>query len=330
MDVDLKRRLKKQHYAIVGESGGVKTCHWLKEKLLRNRACYKELFYGISSHRCLQMTPTVNQCNENCLFCWRVQNFSENSMDVIDDPLELLESSIEAHRTLITGMKGDPRVSREMWEEAWNPNQVAISLSGEPTIYPRLGEFIEACHSRGMTTFLVTNGTFPSALERLDPLPTQLYVTVAAPTREIYNRLCSPMNHDAWDKLMQTLDLLPSLDVRTVIRHTLVKDWNLGFEKDYSFLDEKADPHFIEPKGYVFVGASRLRMSLANMPSHEEVREFTLRLGEEMGYSFTMEQEASRVTLLARDEGSSRIPVWNPHEKIVPHPCGGDPAHRKS
>jgi len=309
MDIELRKRLEKQHYAIVGESGGVKTCHWLKEKLLRNRACYKEKFYGISSHRCLQMTPTVNQCNENCLFCWRVQNFSQCAMDVIDDPHELLESAIRAHRTLITGLKGDPRVSIEMWEEAWNPNQIAISLSGEPTIYPHLGEFIEACHKRGMTTFLVTNGTFPKALEKLDPLPTQLYVTVAAPTREIFNRLCAPINHDAWDKLIQTLDTLPSLDVRTVIRHTLVKDWNLGYEKEYSKLDTRADPLFIEPKGYVFVGASRLRMSLANMPSHDEVREFSLNLAGEMGYSLANEQEASRVTLLARDGGDTYITV---------------------
>jgi wyosine [tRNA(Phe)-imidazoG37] synthetase (radical SAM superfamily) len=32
-------------------------------------------FYGIRSHRCLQMTPVVDQCTHNCLFCWRVQGF---------------------------------------------------------------------------------------------------------------------------------------------------------------------------------------------------------------------------------------------------------------
>lgn len=307
MDSQTKKRLEKQRYRIVGDSGAVKVCHWLKENLLRGRACYKENFYGISCHRCLQMTPTVDQCNENCLFCWRVQNFSDTSMGMVDDPVELLDQAIIAHRELITGLKGDDRVSAKMWEEAWNPNQVAISLSGEPTIYPRLGEFIAECRRRGMTTFLVTNGTLPKALENLDPLPTQLYVTVAAPNREIFNKLCAPIVPKAWDALMETVDLLPSLDVRTVIRHTLVNGWNLGYEKEYAAIDRKAEPFFIEPKGYVFVGASRLRMSLENMPSHEMIREFTKNLGEEMGYVFVQEQEASRVTLLARERGDTLI-----------------------
>lgn len=305
MDPDTHRRLEKQRYRIIGSSGAVKVCHWLKEKLLRGRACYKENFYGISCHRCLQMTPTVDQCNENCLFCWRVQNFSEMSMGTIDDPVELLDGAIEAHRHLITGLKGDERVSPRMWDEARNPNQVAISLSGEPTIYPRLGEFIAECRRRGMTTFLVTNGTLPKALENLDPLPTQLYVTVAAPNREIFHRLCAPMVPKAWDALLETLDLLPSLDVRTVIRHTLVNGWNLGYEDEYARLDRRADPLFIEPKGYVFVGASRLRMSIDHMPSHERVREFSENLGEKLGYSVLGEQEASRVTLLGGERGKA-------------------------
>ena len=74
-------------------------------------------------------------------------------------------------------------------------------------------------------------------------------------------------------KIIQTLELIPSLDTRTVIRHTLVKDWNMDIKylKQYANLDEKASPQFIEPKGYVFVGYSRKRMNLSNMPSHEEV-----------------------------------------------------------
>ena len=106
---------------------------------------------------------------------------------------------------------------------------------------------------------------------------------------------------------METLELLPSLDVRTVIRHTLVKGWNLGYEEQYASLDSMAEPMFIEPKGYVFVGASRLRMSLTNMPSHDEIREFSRTLARETGYSFVNEQEASRVTLLARGNLSTKL-----------------------
>lgn len=180
------------------------------------------------------------------------------------------------------------------------PRHVACSLTGEPTLYPRLSEFFEECHKRGMTTFLVTNGTNPEAIENMDVLPTQLYVTVAAPNEEIYKKLCVPLVAKGWEKLNETLELLPSLDTRTVIRHTLVKGWNLGYEKEYAKLIEKAEPWFIEPKGYMYVGYSRQRMSMENMPSHEEIKEFAQKLAELTGYKIEAEREDSRVVLLGR------------------------------
>ncbi|DAC16176.1 MAG TPA: 4-demethylwyosine synthase TYW1, partial [Candidatus Poseidoniaceae archaeon] len=71
MDPTLKATLQKQRYHIVGEHGGVKTCHWTKESLLRDRACYKGTFYGVKSHTCMQMSPVVDQCNLACTYCWR-------------------------------------------------------------------------------------------------------------------------------------------------------------------------------------------------------------------------------------------------------------------
>ncbi|MCK4717225.1 MAG: 4-demethylwyosine synthase TYW1, partial [Thermoplasmata archaeon] len=240
MDPRLRQMLERQHYGIVGEHSGVKICHWLKKKLLTREACYKERFYGIKSHRCLQMTPALNACTQACLFCWRFQGFTHLSIEEPEDPVEILDGAIEAQRRLLTGFKGNPKVDMELWKEAQDPNQVAISLSGEPTLYPYLGEFIAEARRRGMTTFLVTNGTNPKALEELDPLPTQLYVTVAAPNEEIYNKLCLPMRDGNWEDLQRTLDLLPSLDTRTVIRHTLVDEWNLGWEEEYAKLDKRA------------------------------------------------------------------------------------------
>ncbi|MGB2581833.1 MAG: hypothetical protein WBD03_05115, partial [Thermoplasmata archaeon] len=70
-DAGTVEHLEKQQYRIVGGTGAVKLCHWMRQKLIHGRACYKEEFYGISSHRCLQMTPAVNICNFRCLFCWR-------------------------------------------------------------------------------------------------------------------------------------------------------------------------------------------------------------------------------------------------------------------
>ncbi len=307
MDEDTRRILEKQGYAIVGNHSAVKLCHWLRESLLRNRFCYKQQFYGIKTHRCLQMSPAVNNCTQNCLFCWRFQGFDEVHLKEVDDPEFIVEESIKQQKRLIVGYKGDPRVDRKKWEEAMEPKHAAISLIGEPTLYPRLGELIEEYHKRGFTTFLVTNGTMPEVLENLDPLPTQLYVTLAAPNEETYKKLMVPLIKNGWERLMRTLELLPSLDTRTVIRHTLVKGWNMEYVKEYAKLDSLASPDFVEAKAYVFVGYSRERLNLSNMPSHEEIRNFANSLASEMGYHYIDEKEDSRVVLLSKDKNPKKI-----------------------
>jgi tRNA wybutosine-synthesizing protein 1 len=301
MNPELRKILARQHYALIGNHSGVKLCHWMKQSLLFGRHCYKQEFYGISSHRCLQMTPTVSHCTQMCLFCWRLQSFTEQELLNPDDPEFILETAIQAQQKLITGFKGDPRCDQKKWAEANKPDMLACSLSGEPTLYPRLGEFFDACHRRGITTFLVTNGTTPEALAGLDPLPRQLYVSVVAPNKEVYKKICAPLLPNGWEKIQQTLALLPSLDTKTVIRHTLVHDWNADekYIPQYAKLDEAASPTFIEPKGYVFVGASRNRLHFSNMPTHEHVRAFGHRLAETLGYELVMEKKDSLVVLLA-------------------------------
>jgi len=307
MKDDLREILQKQHYRLCGDHAAVKLCHWMKESLLRGRTCYKQDFYGIRSHRCLQMTPVVNDCTHNCLFCWRVRGF-ESTVARWQEPETVLDACIEGQRRLASGFKGDPRCPPAMWKEAQEPKQVAISLAGEPTMYPYLGDLIGLCHRRGMTTFLVTNGTFPEVLEALSPLPTQLYVTVAAPNREVYRTLCVPRVPDGWERLMRTLELLPSLGTRTVVRHTLVKGWNLGWEKEYAALDRIASPLFVEPKGFVFVGDSRRRMTMDNMPSHAEVVEFGRRVGDELGLCLLKEKPESRVAVFGEQGMVTTIP----------------------
>jgi tRNA wybutosine-synthesizing protein 1 len=150
----------------------------------------------------------------------------------------------------------------------------------------------------------VTNGTTPKVLENLDPLPTQLYVTLAAPNPDIYRKLCAPIGDKSWDRLERTLELLPSLDTRTVVRLTLVEGWNMGWEDQYSALIEKAEPDFVEPKAYVFVGASRERLNIDNMPLHETVKDFGRKLASRLGYEKIDEKSDSRVVLLS----SGKIP----------------------
>ena len=271
----------------------------MKESMVHGRTCYKQDFYGIKSHRCLQMTPAINECSHMCQFCWRAMN---NDFEVKDwaEPKDMLDHLIEMQRSLITGFNGDSRVSKQMYAEAREPNQVAISLAGEPITYPYLSDFIKECHSRKMMTFLVTNGTYPERLAELDELPRQLYITVAAPNEEIYKRTCRPKISDGWQKIMKTLELLPSLDTRTVIRHTLVKDMNMGWVDEYAKLDNIGQPDLIEPKGYVFVGSSRMRLRNSNMPSFEEIKDFSCQLGELTGKEIIKEKADSRVVLLGK------------------------------
>ncbi len=311
MDPERREVLERQGYRIVGEHSGVKLCHWTKASLTKGVGCYKQTFYGIDSHRCLQMTPTVDACNLGCMFCWRTQEWGSDSLLEADDPAFIVEESLRAQRELLSGYKGNPKVSKDRFQEAWNPNQVAISLTGEPTLYRRLGEMIDEFKRRKMTTFLVTNGTTPAVLRRMHEegrLPTQLYVTVAAPNEAIYNKLMAPKSDTEFRKLRETLALLPTLPTRTVIRHTLVDGWNLGWEDEYAELDRLAHPMFIECKGYSFVGESRLRLKADNMPAHSAIRAFAGRLAERMGYGTAAEREDSRVVLLTQDGRLHPIP----------------------
>ena len=304
MDEQKQEVLERQGYRIVGEHSGVKLCHWTKASLTKGVGCYKQTFYGIESHRCLQMTPTVDACNLACQFCWRTQEWGSDSLRLADDPGLIVEDSIRAQRELLSGFKGNPNVTRERFLEAWHPTNVAISLTGEPTLYRRLGEMIDEFKRRNMSTFLVTNGTTPATLRRMHAegrLPTQLYVTVAAPNEEIYQRLMVPRSGSEWRKLKETLALLPSLPTRTVIRHTLVEGWNLGWEDEYAELDRIAKPMIIECKGYSFVGESRLRLEAENVPSHASIRTFAERLANRIGYRVAAEREDSRVVLLTAD-----------------------------
>ncbi len=306
---------KKQHYGLVGKHSAVKVCHWTKSELTGHGACYKNTFYRIKSSQCIQMTPSLNACSENCEFCWRFQGFDSMHISDEDDPEFILEESIKAHLKLISGFKGNPKVKKELFEEAVHPKHMAISLTGEPTLYTRLGELIEAAARRGISTFVVTNGTLPMVLEKLNPLPTQLYVTVAGPTKEIFNDVLHPAIGNAWENFNKTLELLPSLNTRKVIRHTLVKDINMPYLDEYERMDKISEPDFIESKGYVHVGQSSDRLKFENMPPHEMVLEFSNELAKRLGYTPYADRFESRVAMIAKDPSKAKINFQEEVEK---------------
>ena len=293
--------LEKQKYRIVGNHSAVKLCTWTKKSLRGEGVCYKEKFYGIKSHRCLQMTPAVSWCPNRCVFCWRATDKTLGSeiKGKADSPEQILDGAIEAQRNLLTGFKGFEGTDMKKWKEAQDPDQIAISLSGEPTAYPLISDFIELCNRRKMTTFLVTNGQFPERLENIEK-PYQFYLSLDAPTKDIYKKIDVPVFKDYWERLTKTIGIMSSIDTRKVVRLTLVKGLNMSHIKDYAKMIEKINPNFIEVKAYMHVGFSKYRLPREAMPLHSEVHDFSEKLEKELSYKITDESKPSRVVLLER------------------------------
>ena len=278
----------------------VQTCGWTKNALRGEGTCYKQAFYGVRSHRCIQMTPVV-RCNERCVFCWRDHGGHDYELDGVDwdDPEAVVDASIDLQRTLLAGFGGNDDVPRERFEEAMEPQHVAISLDGEPTLYPYLPELVEAYHDRDITTFLVSNGTRPEVLAATDP--TQLYLSVDAPTPSVFEDVVRPLEDDAWETLLESLDVLAEKTSRTTIRTTLVAGENTDDPAGYAALYERGDPDFVEIKGYMHVGRSRDRLDREAMPTHEDVSAFADRVQAHLpDYDVKREAPPSNVVMLAK------------------------------
>ena len=297
--------LVSQGYHMVGRHSAVKTCHWAKEAITGGEMCYKGKFYGISSHRCLQMSPAVAWCTNMCKYCWRLlpkehgQDWDGSAIHEEDEPAEIVEGAIKAQRKAMNGFKGHPKVTIQRFEEAMSPKNVAISLSGEPTAYSKLDGLIEEFGRRGMTTFLVSNGTNPRTLEEIRE-PTQMYVSLSAPSEELYRSICRPTRQGNWDSLIRSLSLLRSFSCPTVIRMTAVKGLNMVDPEGYAKIITASWPTYVEVKAYMHVGFSATRLGYGSMPSHEEILAFAGDLAARTGYELAGDVPISRVALLSR------------------------------
>jgi tRNA wybutosine-synthesizing protein 1 len=262
------------------------------------------------------MTPVVDKCTQTCDFCWRVvpsdigcswDQLHVSAADVLP-PDELLDATLMANLRSLGGY--NPRiganVTEKMYQEARNPKHVAISLAGEPTLYPFLSGFIEEINRRHMTSFLVTNGTNPNVLAETT-LPTQLYVTLAASDAETQKKLLHPHIPNAWKLLNESQELLQSLNCRKVNRLTMVAGHNMHDPRGFSKMILKGEPDFVEVKGYMFLGSSRGRLKKSNAPSHREIRAFSEKLAALTGYYLLDEQIESRVVLLSRSKQIKRL-----------------------
>jgi len=268
---------------------------WCKRALSGGDMCYKHQFYGIDSHRCVQMTPTL-RCNQRCLFCWR--SFEHEVSDEEECPPEIILAGLHKfQKKALAGYNAvlDNTVTEEKWQEALNPRHVAISLSGEPTLYSRLPELIDMLNSNGYTTFLVSNGTVPDMLRKCRPY--QLYVSLDAPDERTYASVCRPQAK-TWDQVNESLRQLKGR--RSAVRITLVKGLNDIAPEQYASILQDSGATFVEVKGYMYLGYSRNRLKRENMPEHEVIRAFAESIAAASDYAVKDENRLSRVVCLER------------------------------
>ncbi|XP_054168158.1 S-adenosyl-L-methionine-dependent tRNA 4-demethylwyosine synthase TYW1-like [Oppia nitens] len=273
---ELRKELTKQGYRLIGTHSGVKLCRWTKAMLRGRGGCYKHSFYGIESHRCMETTPSL-ACANKCVFCWRhhTNPVGTEWKWSLDDPKIIFEGALSNHYQMINEFKGVPGVLDHRLNEAMQVRHCALSLVGEPIMYPHINSFVGMLHNKHISTFLVTNAQFPDAIKNLDPV-TQLYVSVDASSKQSLKSIDRPLFRDFWERFKDCLTALSLKGQRTVYRLTLVKSWNVDELEGYAYLIGLGNPDFIEIKGVTYCGTGKdNQLTMANVPFHEEVLNFS-------------------------------------------------------
>ena len=302
--------LTKQGYTIIGSHSGVKICRWTKSALRGRGSCYKNSFYGIASHLCMETTPSLS-CSNKCVFCWRhgTNPVSTTWRWQVDDPKMIFDGAKEGHYKKIKMMRGVPGVRADRFEEAMKIRHCALSLVGEPIFYPHINEFLDLLHGEQISSFLVCNAQHPQQLRDLKRV-TQLYVSIDASNKESLRKIDRPLHRDFWERFNACLDILREKRFmqRTVFRLTLVKGFNVDDEAEgYADLVAKGLPCFVEIKGVTYCGTSSAAgagLTMQNVPFYEEVVQFVEALNTALAkrgleYGIGAEHEHSCCILLA-------------------------------
>ena len=303
-----KSKLQKAKYGVYNHSA-VELCHWTKKSFADEGNCYKHKFYGISTHRCMEMTPTAMNCENRCVYCWRPTEFYDTLQmpsHLVDEPDVIVNNLIKERERLLSGFYGNQKNDKKKLDESLLPTHYAISLSGEPTMYPKLPQLIKYLKSLKATRsiFLVTNGQEPAMLRRLDDedaLPTQLYLSTNATNRKMFHLINRPRHKDAWERWCESLEFLANARTRTVLRMTMIRGYNeeISNAEDFAQIVSRANPHFVEIKSYMHIGMSVERLEKNNMLEMNEIRTFVDYLVNKLPSFFIMdESEISRIVVL--------------------------------
>jgi len=182
------------------------------------------------------------------------------------------------------------------------PKHVALSLTGDACMYPRLPELINEIRKKDMTSFLVTNGTFTEMVKKLiDSQPTQMYITLPAPDEETFNQACRPLGKNGWKRIMESINLLKYFN-RSVIRLTLAKELNFKDPEKYAEIINANEFKFLELKSAMSIGYARYRLREDQSPRHEEIKKFAEKISKLTDFKIIDEQPQSQVVLMAKKE----------------------------
>jgi len=231
-----------------------------------------------------------------------------------DDPVKILDGIVKARKKLLMGFKGRKGIDIRKFEKALEPKLYTMSLSGEPTLYPKLGKMFKEIRRRGAVSFLVTNGLNPKVIKNLRTFPTQLTLSMNAPNKKLFYLWHRSTKENAWEEFNKSLDILRRLKGKTrrAIRMTLVglgtggvsnKITNMSEENvgEYCDLIRKAEPDFVHVKGFKSVGYARRRLGYDKQPWFDAVKRYALRILNGLeGYEIAGEDERCCVVMLAR------------------------------
>jgi len=247
----------------------------------------------------------------------------------LDDAKLVFNGLVQNHYDMIKQFKGVPGVTPEALAEAKKLRHAALSLVGEPIMYPEMDKFIGMLHENGISSFLVTNGTFPECIASIRTV-TQLYLSVDAPTEKSHKQVDRPLFKDAWARFLKSCENLSKRKERTIFRLTMVKGWNDDEIEQYAQLVQLGRPDFIEIKGVTYCGNSwagntedNQVLALKNVPFHEEVVEMcqiiVASINELLGddpdlhYEISSEHAHSNCVLITNKKKFYRDGVWHTH-----------------
>ncbi|KAG2459482.1 TYW1 synthase, partial [Polypterus senegalus] len=177
----------------------------------------------------------------------------------MDQPEKILKEALENHKNLIKQFKGVPGVKLERYEEGMSVKHCALSLVGEPIMYPEINKFLKLLHQKKISSFLVTNAQFPEEIRSLQPV-TQLYVSVDASTKESLKKIDRPLFKDFWQRFLDSLKALEQKfkvegKWRTWINYERFHELMKEFEKSNGLKTFTAEDYTAETPSWAVFGA---------------------------------------------------------------------------